>query len=95
LAARIAARGAIDGPTRTAFADLDPSTRAFLRRLRDDEIAQLQEAIDFMRSVRMVGRFTRWALYTVVAAFLGAIAVGEGFSSLRRLIAEWFNGGGR
>lgn len=56
-----------------------PSTLEWLREARDEEIDQLKEGIGLVQASRTVGRFVKWVIITIVAAFVGAVALGKAF----------------
>ncbi len=68
------------------YSELPNETRVFLERLRPEEITDLAEAINFMRSVRTVGRIMRWIIIAVVGTFLGAVALGDAIAR----VLGWF-----
>ena len=82
------------------YADLPKETRDFLDELRPEEVetirkfarlgkdgtAQLRDAIQLAQSVMTGGRLARWAIITVVGAFLGTLLLAE---KIMQLIA-WF-----
>jgi hypothetical protein len=47
----------------------DPVTLKWLVKARPEEIAQLQEGITLVQASRTVGKFTKWAVLTVVGVF--------------------------
>jgi hypothetical protein len=59
------------------FAHLPEETREWLEQLRQDDIEEIRSAIRFMREVKTVGKFGKWALITVVSTFTGAVLLGE------------------
>lgn len=61
----------------TKMIELPEHTQEFLIGLREEEVAELQEAIRFMRSVKTVGTFGKWLIITAVGAFVGAVSLGE------------------
>lgn len=81
-----------DGATK--FDHLDEEVKDMLRHLRPSEIETLmylaslpKDDVEGMlknyRDLRTVSRFARWAILTVIAVFLGAVALGE--SALKAL----------
>ena len=59
------------------FAHLPEETREWLENLRGEDITELRGAIQFMREVKTVTKFGKWALMTVIATFTGAVLLGE------------------
>lgn len=70
----------------TKMIELPDHTQEFLIGLREEEVEELQEAIQFMRSVKTVGKFGKWMIITGVGAFIGAISLGESILKLK----GWF-----
>jgi hypothetical protein len=70
----------------TRMVELPDHTQEFLISLREEEIVELQEAIQFMRSVKTVGTFGKWLIITAVGAFIGAVSLGESILKLK----GWF-----
>ena len=64
-------------------------TRKFFRDLRQDDIADLSSAVDFMHSIQTVGRFTKWLLIGVFGVFFGAATFGDSVAK----IVKFFHGG--
>lgn len=63
-----------------------PRTLEWLRDARPEEIDQLDEAIKLVRSGRTVGRFTKWAMITLIGAFILMSQFGDAVS---KLLAVW------
>ena len=78
-------RGLFDQPMANApvnnpvdrFAHLPEETRQWLEQLREDDISEIREVIKFMREVKTLTKFGKWALITVVSTFTGAVLLGE------------------
>jgi hypothetical protein len=81
-------RKAAAAPLPVAYADVPKETREWLNALRPEDLAEISEAVRFMRSARVVGRFGRWALITFVTVFGGAVTFGD------KLMTMWKNLGG-
>jgi hypothetical protein len=64
-------------PPCTRFDDVPEETREWISTLRKDDIDDLNEAVRFFRSAKIVGTFTKWTLITIFGAFIGAVAFGE------------------
>lgn len=62
--------------------DLSPEVRAFLQRLRPDEVAALDETIRLMLALYRVGRLGRWAVLGLLVVIL---TVGDVIEQLQRL----------
>jgi len=68
--------------------ELPEPTRIWLASIRPDELKTLQAIVELpaedvrdgfrlVRDMRTVGRFTRWLVITIAAAFLGTIVLYE------------------
>ena len=57
------------------YSQLPEATREFLEELREQDVALLGDAINFMRSARTMGRFFRWSAILVVGFFVGTGAL--------------------
>jgi hypothetical protein len=66
------------------FADLPEHTKAFLLRLREDEIKELEEILVLFRSMETVSKFMRWMLITIVAIFITIVSLGEGLLKMMK-----------
>ena len=66
--------------------DLPQYTQDFLIDLKEDEVEDLHDAMEFIRSVRTVSKFLKWVIITVVAIFLSFVSLGEGFLKM----GAWF-----
>ena len=71
------------------FAHLPRETRTWLERLRPQDIEEIEQAREFMRSTKTITRFFKWAVITLVSIFMGTALLGE------KLIWwwKWFTGG--
>lgn len=63
-----------------------PRTLEWLRDARREEIDQLDEAIKLVRSGRTVGRFMKWAVITLIGAFILMSQFGDAVSKLLALL---------
>lgn len=61
-------------------------TLEWLKEARKDEIDQLDEAIKLVRSGRTVGRFMKWAVITLIGAFILMSQFGDAVSKLLGLL---------
>ena len=66
--------------------ELPQYTQDFLIGLKEDEVDDLHDAIEFVRAVRTVSRFLKWAIITIVAIFLSIVSLGEGLIKMK----AWF-----
>lgn len=66
--------------------ELPEHTQDFLIGLQKDEVEDLHEAMEFIRSIRTVSRFLKWCIITIVAIFLSFVSLGEGILKMR----AWF-----
>src|SRR4051812_17382594 len=57
-------------------------TLEFLKKARKEEIDQLDEAIKLVRSGRTVGRFMKWAVITLIGAFIVMSQLGDAVTKL-------------
>jgi hypothetical protein len=69
-----------------AMVELPPETRAFLARLRPEDLAILEKAIRLMASVLVVGGAVKWLLITILGIFAGIIMFWE---SVQKIFG-WF-----
>ena len=60
-----------------SFAKIPRETREWLVRLTPEDISEIKEAVRFLRSARTIGRFGRYALFTVISMTVGGITFGE------------------
>jgi len=84
------ANGPIANPV-DRFAHLPEETRKWLEQLREDDITEIHEVIKFMREVKTVGKFGKWALITIVSTFTGAVLLGEKIG----IALKFFTGGAK
>ena len=66
--------------------ELPQYTQDFLIDLKEDEVDDLHDAIEFVRAVRTVSRFLKWAIITIVAIFLSIVSLVEGLIKMK----DWF-----
>ena len=66
--------------------ELPQYTQDFLIDLKEDEVEELQEAMELVRSIRTVSRFLKWMIITTIAIFLSTISLGEAIFKMK----EWF-----
>ena len=66
--------------------ELPQYTQDFLTDLKEDEVKELQEAIELVRSIRTVSKFLKWVIITSIAIFLSIISLGEGVLKMK----AWF-----
>ena len=66
--------------------ELPQYTQDFLINLKEDEVDELRDAIEFVRAVRTVSRFLKWVIITIVAIFLSIVSLGEGLIKMK----AWF-----
>lgn len=59
------------------FSDLPKETREFLAKLRPEELALLMDGIQLVSSSRVLGRFLKWLLLSIIGAFLAAASLGD------------------
>lgn len=55
----------------------DPATLRWLTKARPEEILQLEEGIRLVSASRTVGKFTKWAFFTVIGIFAAAVTGSE------------------
>jgi len=70
--------------------EMDPETRAFLARLKSEDIDLLENGIELVRSSLTVGRFVKWLVITCLGFFFGGIMLWEGILK----VIKWFKGAG-
>lgn len=66
--------------------DAKPRTLEWLKEARKEEIDQLDEAIKLVRSGRTVGKFMKWAVITLIGAFILMSQFGDAVSKLLALL---------
>lgn len=59
------------------YAQLPESTRRFIERLDEEDIAELNEMRLSFHRAKTIGWFFKWLVITVIGAFMGAVAFGE------------------
>lgn len=82
-------RSDLPAHSREMLRGMDKETAKWLKGARPDEIAQLVEGIRLVRSSRTVGKFLRWAVVTLIGAFILMSQLGEHLSKFFR----WVRGG--
>lgn len=81
------------------FDELDEKVKAMLRRMSPDQVetltylssipqTEVRGLIKLFRDLRAVGWFGRWLILSVVAVFIGAVALGESIAKAM----SWFRG---
>lgn len=55
----------------------EPTTLKWLSTARADEINQLKEGLNLVRATRTLGRFSKWALLTIVGLFGASFALSD------------------
>lgn len=63
--------------SREMLRDMNKDTADWLRGARPEEINQLVEGIRLVRSSRTVGKFLRWAVVTMIGAFVLMSQLGD------------------
>lgn len=82
------------------FDELDEEVKDLWRRMHPDQVAsiaylstiprdELRSIMKMYRDIKAVGWFLRWAVITIVAIFIGAVALGENIMK----VIGWFRGG--
>lgn len=66
--------------------ELPQYTQDFLIDLKEDEVEELQEAMELVRSIRTVSKFLKWVIITAMAIFLSFVSLGEGIFKMK----AWF-----
>jgi hypothetical protein len=79
--------GPISNPV-DRFIHLPPSTRQWLEQLRPQDLQEISEAVAYMRSAKVLGKFGRWFIVTLVSTFIGAVLFGEKIA----VAWKWFTG---
>lgn len=59
------------------WADLPPKTRKFVKDLREEDIALLHDGIKLLLALRTVGKFTKWVIFGMIAAFITFVSLAE------------------
>lgn len=68
------------------FNQLPRNTREWLSNLREEDIEEIEDAREWLRDFKTVGRVGRWFILGVVAAFAGLLTVTQGWG----VIKGWF-----
>lgn len=76
----------IENERPTRIIDLPQYTQNFLIDLKEDEVEDLHEAMEFIKSIRTISRFFKWMIITLVAIFLSFISLWEGILKMK----AWF-----
>lgn len=90
---------ASDHPHAQRFNELDPAVQDLLSRMRPENVDTLEYLstlpreevrglMKMFRDIRAVSRFMRWLIVTVVAIFIGGVALGENIAK----VAGWWRG---
>lgn len=69
-----------NGPIRNPvdrFAHLPEVTRKWIESLREEDLADLTEAVRFMHSAKTIGRFGKWMILTIVGMIIAGASLGE------------------
>lgn len=91
--------GAPDHPHAHRFAELDPAVQDLLSRMRPEHVDTLEYLstlprdevrglMKMFRDIRAISRFMRWLIVTIVAIFIGGVALGENIAK----VAGWIRG---
>jgi len=74
-------------PTAHKMVELPERTKSFLSKLDDDDIDNLEDAINFYATVRTMGHVMKWLAITILAVIVGIASLYE--NSLK--IWGWFH----
>lgn len=61
------------------YAQLPEPTRRWLEHLRPGELDEIEEALNFLRSVKSTTRFVKWLTVSAIAVLLLMSQLGESF----------------
>lgn len=86
-------------PHAERFRELDPAVQDLLSRMKPEHVETLEYLstlprdevrglMKIFRDIRAVSRFMRWLIVTVVAIFIGGVALGENIAK----VAGWWRG---
>lgn len=64
-------------PSPDRFSGLTPEVKAWLSNLRAEDLEEIDEAREFMKNARVISKFSRWVIITVVATFVGMVSFGK------------------
>jgi hypothetical protein len=64
----------------------NPHTLEWLKNARQEEVDQIVEAVNLVRSGRTVGRFMKWAVITLIGAFILMSQFGDALSKIVGLL---------
>jgi len=71
------------------FAHLPEPTRKWLETLREDDLAEINDAIKFYRTARTLGRFGKWSIISAVAFFITVSQLGEAVQKIWTWFGHW------
>lgn len=74
--------------TLVPWEDLPPHTRAFLQSITAEEAIALADLLTSYERAKTIGWFFKWLFFTMVGAFMGAVAFGEALSKLLSWVAS-------
>lgn len=74
------------------FAHLPEPTRKWLESLREDDLKDIVESVQLYHRARIIGKFGKWTLATILAALIAGVAAGE---AIQKIFAWMFHGGPR
>jgi hypothetical protein len=64
------------------FAHLPEPTRKWLESLREDDLKDIIESVQLYHRARIIARFGKWTLATILATFIAGVAIGEGIQKI-------------
>jgi hypothetical protein len=67
---------------------LSESTKGFLKSLRDEDIEEINNAMQMAKTIRTMGSVMKWVSITVVAIFVGVASLGDAFVKIRGYVFQ-------
>lgn len=71
------------------FGHLPEPTRKWLEGLREEDLNELTEIRQLMHRAKIIGRFGKWIVATMLAALLGGVAIGEAIAKILNWLTQW------
>ena len=68
--------------------NLSDATKEFLVNLRDEDIEDINYAIQLTKTLRTMGTVMKWLSITIVAVFVGAASLGDAIVKLKAYLLQ-------
>lgn len=76
----------------SAMTELPEETRAFLARLRPEDLTTLEDGVRLVGAIRTVGKAVRWLIVIVVGTVVGTVMFYENVVKLINGVRHWLGG---